>query len=138
MKQYLTFSENETRNLAKRLAKRLRGVIALSGELGVGKTTFVQGFAKGLGIREKIISPSFVLIRRHKIPKSKKMLFHIDLYRLDDEKQFNDLGLKDLLNDLNNLIIIEWAQKAKKLLPKNTTYINFESLDKARRKITIQ
>lgn len=134
MKQYLTFSEKETRELGKKLAATLHGVIALSGELGAGKTTFVQGFAKGLGIKEKIISPTFVLIRQHKIPKTKKMLYHIDLYRLED---FEELGLKELTDNPNNIVLIEWAEKVKSLLPKRTVWIKFEQIDENQRKVTI-
>ncbi|MEK7616957.1 MAG: tRNA (adenosine(37)-N6)-threonylcarbamoyltransferase complex ATPase subunit type 1 TsaE [Patescibacteria group bacterium] len=137
MKHYLTFSEKETKDLGKKLASKLHGVIALSGPLGAGKTTFVQGFAKGLGIKEKIISPTFVLIRQHKIPNSKKMLFHIDLYRLENEKQLKGLGLEEIRNDSNHISLIEWAEKAKDFLPKSTSYINFEALDETKRKITV-
>lgn len=137
MKQYLTFSEKETKNLAQKLAKDLRGVLALTGELGVGKTTFVQGFAKRLGIKEKIISPTFVLIRQHKILNSKKILYHIDLYRLDSAKDFKQLGIEEIWADPENIVLIEWAEKAKKILPKNTTYITFENLGESKRKITV-
>lgn len=138
MEEYITKSADETRLLAKKLAQWINhGVIALTGDLGAGKTTFVQGFAKGLGIKDKIISPTFVLMRSHKIPKSKKILFHIDLYRLEKISQFKDIGIEELLNDLNHLILIEWAEKIKKILPKNTTWINFKSLDENTRKIDI-
>lgn len=147
--QYITNSEKETKKLAEKIAKKYQSkrsvlVIGLTGELGSGKTTFVQGFAKGLGINEKIISPTFVLIRQHKIPKTKKMLYHIDLYRIDDEEQMKDIGIKDLLNDkqpafgrTNHFILIEWAEKAKEFLPQRTTFINFEILDNHKRRITI-
>lgn len=142
MKQYLTYSEKETKNLAQKLTKDLRGVLALTGELGAGKTTFVQGFGKGMGIKEKIISPTFVLIRQHKIPKSKKILFHVDLYRLESKQDLRLLGIEELWanpnhGSSNNIILIEWAEKAKSFLPKDTTYINFESLEETKRKITV-
>ena len=134
MEQYLTNSEEATKNLAKKLAKKLKGVIALIGELGSGKTTFVQGFAKGLGIKEKIISPTFVLIRQHKIPDTSKTLYHIDLYRLEN---FMELGLPEILSNSDNIVLIEWAEKAKNLLPKNTTFINFRTLSANKREIII-
>lgn len=126
MKQYLTNSGSETKDLAKKLAKQLTGVITLSGELGAGKTTFVQGFAKGLGIKDKIISPTFVLIRQHKIPNSPKTLFHIDLYRIDN---ISPLGLEELWLNKDNIILIEWAEKIKKFLPKNATKILIKKQD---------
>ncbi len=134
MKQFTTYSEKETKDLAKKLAKKLTGVIALIGELGSGKTTFAQGFAAGLGIKEKIISPTFVLIRQHRIPKTEKTLYHIDLYRLED---FTELGLKDLMEDPNNIVLIEWAEKIKDQLPQNTTYIKFKTLSETKREIKI-
>ena len=135
MRQFITSSEDETKAFAKNLSKTLKGVIALTGDLGSGKTTFVQGFAQGLGIKEKIISPTFILIRQHKIPNSKKILFHIDLYRLED---FTQLGLEEIINDPNNIVLIEWAEKIKKLLPKKTTYIKFQILENYKRKIILR
>lgn len=135
MKKYITNSEIETKTLAGKLAQKFTtGVIALTGELGAGKTTFVQGFAKGLGIKDSIISPTFVLIRQHEIPDSKKMLYHIDLYRLEN---FSNLGLPEILSNLENIVLIEWAEKIKTLLPTKTIYISFESLADNKRKITI-
>lgn len=136
MKNLISNSEKETKKFAENLAKKISGVVALIGELGAGKTTFVQGFAKGIGIKEKIISPTFVLIKQHKIPKPKKTLFHIDLYRLEKPSVL-ELGLKDLFKDPNNLILIEWAEKIKKSLPKNTTFIEFKSLGENKREITL-
>lgn len=138
MKKYQSKSDKETKQIAANLAKQFKcGIIALTGELGTGKTTFVQGFAKGLGIKEKIISPTFVLIRQHQIPKTKKMLFHIDLYRLENKKEFKNLGLAEILNDSNHLILIEWAEKVKNILPKNSIWIFFETINQKTRSIKI-
>ncbi len=138
MKIYETHSENETKKLAQNFAgKYKKGVIALTGDLGAGKTTFVQGFAKGLGIKEKIISPTFVLIRQHKIPKSKYTLYHVDLYRLKNIDDLKMLGLEEILSNPNNVVLIEWAEKAAKLLPKNTVWIKFEVIDGNKREIVI-
>lgn len=138
MKQYLTYSEKETKSLAKKLAKNFKdGVIGLFGELGAGKTMFTQGFAKGLGIKEKIISPTFVLIRQHKIPNTEKKLFHIDLYRLENTDEIKFLGLEEIWPDPKNIILVEWADKIKKILPKNTIKITIEKLEGNKRLITI-
>lgn len=143
MAQYLTSSEEETKKLAQKLAKIVRqahhgkNVFALFGELGAGKTTFIQGFAKGLGIKEKIISPTFVLIRQHQIPNTKKVLYHIDLYRIGDEKEIKNLGLADLINNSDHLILIEWADKIKRLLSKSTVRISIKIINATLRKITI-
>lgn len=133
MGQYLTHSEEETKQIADKLAKQLSNdVIALTGELGTGKTTFVQGFAKGLEIKEKIISPTFVLIKQHQVPKTNKVLYHIDLYRLENEKEFKSLGLEEIITNPNNLVLIEWAEKITNLLPKNTTWIKIKKTKDAR------
>lgn len=137
MKKYLSKSEEETTQIAGKLAKQLPyNVIGLSGELGTGKTTFIQGFAKGLGIKEKIISPTFVLIRQHKIPQTDKTLYHIDLYRLGGRDRFKDLGLEEIISNPNNLVLIEWAEKLKNL-PKDTTKILIQKIENKKRIITL-
>ncbi len=137
MAKIITKSEKETKNLAAKLAKELKGrIIALSGELGAGKTTFVQGFAKGLGIKEKIISPTYILIRQHQIPNSTKNLFHIDLYRLEEKSDILSLGLEEIFSDSNNIVVIEWAEKLE-TLPKNAFKIKIHKIAKDKRRIEI-
>lgn len=134
MGKYLSNSDTETKQIAAKLAKKgIASVFALSGELGAGKTTFVQGFAKGLGIKEKIISPTFVLIRQHKIPNTTKVLYHIDLYRIEETA---NLGLEEIWSDPNNIILIEWAEKLKKL-PKGTIKISIQKEELYSRLISI-
>lgn len=137
---YQTHSAKQTQNLAKKLAaKYLKrgGVIALIGPLGAGKTTFTQGFAQGLGIKDRIISPTFILIRQHPIPKTTHIFYHIDLYRLEEESEINQLGLEELLTSQNRVVLIEWAEKIERHLPKNTVKIYFEPVSENTRKITI-
>lgn len=135
MKKLITSSSEETKQFAANLAKKFnRGILALSGELGSGKTTFVQGFAKGLGIKEKIISPTFIIIRQYPLPAGRQELYHIDLYRVEN---FQGLGLKEILENPNNIVLIEWAEKIKDL-PKNTKKITIEKLDSDKRLITIE
>lgn len=147
MQKYETSSEQETKQLAKKLSRDIKNnIIALTGELGAGKTIFSQGFAKGFGIKEKIISPTFVLIRQHQIPASpasrlgepdtKKVLYHIDLYRLEDIKDLKELGLEEILSDPKNIVLIEWAEKISDSLPDKVTYINIQK-DGSKRIITI-
>ena len=138
MTKYTTFSDKETKLLAQKLAGKIKfGVIALFGELGAGKTTFVQGFAKGLGIKGKIISPTFVLIRQHPISGTKKVLYHIDLYRLNNMKGLKQLGLQEIWSDPKNIVLIEWADKIKNLLPKEVIKIYLKVVDANTRKITL-
>ncbi len=109
-------SEDETFRFAANFAKELKGneKILLVGELGSGKTIFVKGLAYGLGMKhyEEVSSPSFVLIKEYKI--NSKKLFHIDLYRIqeDDEFIFNDVY--ELIYS-DELVIIEWAEKLKRI-----------------------
>ncbi len=151
MKKYLTRSPNQTKKLGKRLAKsptflkrwgmRRKGalVIGLKGNLGGGKTTFLQGFARGLGIREKILSPTFVIVKRFKIKDLRfKNFYHIDCYRINNLKEILDLGLKKIISDPKNIIVIEWADRIKKLIPETGTWVEFELVNKNIRKIMIK
>lgn len=138
METYLSHSAKETKAIAYELAKKITsGVIALTGDLGSGKTTFAQGFAEGLKIKEKIISPTFIIVRQHKIPKTKKIFYHIDLYRLEDKQSLKGLGLEEIINHPQNIVLIEWAEKIKHILPKNTIWISFQPIDDQTRSITI-
>lgn len=131
---YQTNSAQGTLQLAKKLARNLPArIFSLEGELGSGKTTFVQGFAQGFGIKEKVISPTFVLIRQHKVPKTNLMLYHIDLYRIE---QIGELGLKEILSNKNNIVLIEWAEKLKEL-PKGAIKISIKKTGQTKRVFTI-
>lgn len=115
------------RELAKKILKEGRGkkavVVALSGELGAGKTTFTQGFAAGLGIRSRIVSPTFILMRSEELKKSEFGNFvHIDAYRAD-ARDFLKLGFKEMADDPSNIILVEWADRLKKILPKSTLWL---------------
>ena len=113
-------------------------VVGLVGELGSGKTVFAKGFAKGLGIKEIITSPTFVLLKKFKIKNLKfKNFVHIDAYRVEKVKELLDLGFKGLISDPKNVILIEWADRVKSILPKNYIQIKFKHIDKNRRKIWI-
>ena len=137
MQEYISNSDTETKKIAAKLAREGQGkIFALSVQLGAGKTIFAQGFAKGLGIKEKIISPTFVLIRQHQIPNTTKTLYHIDLYRLENLTDINQLGLKEIFSNPNNIILIEWADKLTKL-PEKTIRISIQKEDSNKRCITI-
>lgn len=113
-------------------------VLALQGELGAGKTTFIQGLAQALGIKEKILSPTFVLMKRFTIYDLRfTNLYHIDAYRLSGASDVKDLGLEEILKDKNNLVVIEWAERVKEILPKDTVWLEFEHGGEDNRKITI-
>lgn len=136
MAKIISNSAEETKQIAFKLAKKMLngGIIALSGNLGAGKTTFAQGFAEGLGIKDKIISPTFILIRQHQIPNSKNIFFHIDLYRLEEDT--TKLGLEEIFLSTNNITLIEWAEKLNHL-PENVIKISIKNLGYDKREITL-
>ncbi len=141
MKAYQTCSVEQTLQIASLTAQDYLdkgGIIALIGDLGTGKTIFTQGFARGLGIEEKIISPTFVLIRQHQIPSTKRVLYHIDLYRLENQPiDMVAIGIKELIDNPTNIILIEWAEKIKNKLPDNTIWIQIAKVNDTVRKISI-
>lgn len=100
-------------------------VVALEGDLGAGKTTFVQGFFKGLGLKRVPNSPTFILMRRTALSGKKfKNIFHVDAYRTDADS-FAALGMKEIFADPRNIVLVEWPERIKKLLPKNILKIRF-------------
>jgi len=138
--EFITESSQETKDLGQKIAADLVGgeIFALTGGLGSGKTTFVQGFSKGLGLTSRIISPTFILMRKYRA--SDKDFYHIDLYRLEKEvdKEVVNLGVTDIWGKPGNIVVIEWAEKIKDLIPKSAKWIFFENLGEDKRKITIK
>ncbi len=130
-------SKEETQEIAKNFAKDLKGgeVLCFYGDLGAGKTTFIQGLAKGLGIKQNITSPTFVLMKKYKTKKLN--LYHLDCYRLDSIDEARDLGIEEIWDNKKNIIAIEWADRINDILPKEKTDICFEHIDENKRKITI-
>jgi tRNA threonylcarbamoyladenosine biosynthesis protein TsaE len=110
-----TRSPWETRCLAERIAALLEpgDVVVLEGDLGAGKTAFVQGVAAALGIEEPVLSPTFVIVREYEGALS---LVHVDVYRLESPAQLADLGLEELL-DGTRVALIEWGDRVRALLP---------------------
>ncbi|MGI8420443.1 MAG: tRNA (adenosine(37)-N6)-threonylcarbamoyltransferase complex ATPase subunit type 1 TsaE [Candidatus Levyibacteriota bacterium] len=140
----ITRNFNETQKLGFNLAKRLKSgeVLALYGDLGAGKTTFMQGLAQGLGITKNIISPTFIIMRTYSVGTGDpgtgiSTLYHLDLYRIETEAEAIDLGLLDLMNDPQNIVAIEWPDKIENILPENSLAIYFEYLGDDKRKIRI-
>ena len=171
-KMRVTKNYRETQKLGENLAIQLRSeqakkvknrktavVLALSGNLGSGKTTFLKGFAKGLGIHDKILSPTFAILKRFAIPKKKikkepldsarcnsaelsqkskfTNFYHIDCLRLKNSKDILGLGFKEIIKNPENIAAIEWPEKIKSTLPQNIVLIKFKFLDEKGRGITI-
>ena|SRR5690348_17297724 len=139
----ITKSAQETANVGRDLALYLIGrgdvprLLCLHGNLGAGKTTFTQGFARGLGITSRLLSPTFIIVRRYDIPGEENQLYHIDLYRLNTPGQMDELGLEEIFSDPSAYVIIEWAERLKEL-PKKRIDIWFKVIDDETHEITIK
>ncbi len=116
----LTKNATQTKQLGARLAKRLRGgeILALYGELGAGKTTLVQGLARGLGIKKWVTSPTFILLNVFKISHRGRIKYfiHVDAYRLKQASEALEIGLSDYLGRPDTVVVIEWAEKLEEVL----------------------
>lgn len=138
-----TTSAKETKDFGREILSKLAAdkkplILALTGDLGSGKTTFVQGLAKGLGIKQRILSPTFIIMRQYS-EKTKTDFYHIDLYRLEKnvEDEMKNLGTDEILKDINNIVVIEWAEKGKKAIPKDAVWIRFENMGGDKRRIEL-
>jgi tRNA threonylcarbamoyladenosine biosynthesis protein TsaE len=139
MERFFTKNEKETQRLAQILAKEILKtpkqiktavVIGLEGNLGAGKTTFVQAFAKGMGIKKRLTSPTFVLMKKY------NNLYHLDCYRIKDSQDILALDFTEIISNSQNIILIEWVEKIKRILPKNRIWIKFKVIGKKERLIT--
>lgn len=112
-------------------------VVGMSGDLGTGKTTFVQSVAKHLEIKNKITSPTFVIMKKYKIKNLKgyKFLFHLDAYRLKNEKELLFLGWEDVVGNKEHLVFIEWPENVSKVIPKNSRHVYISHLKNEHRKL---
>ena len=135
--------------LAKEILRKKTGktalIVCLDGQLGGGKTTFLQGFAKGLKIKDKVLSPTFIICRKFKIPNRGsradlkfQYFYHIDCYRIKKPKDMISVGLEKIISEPKNIIALEWAEKIKKILPCGNIWVNFEFINKGARRITIK
>ena len=122
--------------MGRKFAAELIGgeILALTGDLGSGKTTFVQGLAEGLGFAGRIISPTFFLFRKY------PGFYHVDLYRFEENvaQEVENIGLTDIWGKDKNIVVIEWAEKIKDLIPAKANWIKFEDMGEDKRRITIE
>lgn len=134
---YITNGSEETKSLGEKLAKKLKpgDFLAFYGNLGSGKTTFIQGLAKGLGIKRRIISPTFIIVRHFSFKKGN--FYHIDLYRTETKNDLLSVGLDEIIEDKNNIIALEWAEKMNDFLPEKRYEIHCNYLDEDKREIKI-
>lgn len=128
MKKITTHNEKETYNLGVRLGRKCRGgeVFALIGELGAGKTKLTQGLAIGLGVKARVNSPTFNILKVYKTARrgaKVKYFCHIDAYRLNSGKDLAALGVKEFFASPETVTAIEWAEKVKKIWPRRVKII---------------
>jgi tRNA threonylcarbamoyladenosine biosynthesis protein TsaE len=132
--------------IAKKPAKKCGAcTIALTGDLGAGKTAFIQGLAQALGVKEKVLSPTFLIMRcfglsngngeAQKSPFS--ALYHFDFYRLSHPKEVLDLGYEEIMGNKEHLVVMEWADRFKNIVPKDAIWVKLEWLAPQKRKISV-
>jgi len=141
MERHVLTSPKETAKIAAALAKRVRGgdVVALYGELGAGKTTFAQAFAKALGVKERVQSPTFILMHEHRLKKKggPAYFLHADAYR-GDVAQFRAVGFDEYLGRPDAVVLVEWAERVEALLPKKRIEVRLRHLGGDRRGLTLK
>lgn len=151
-KTVTTHSYEETQSEGEALAQQLSGgsVVLLYGDLGSGKTTFVQGLAKGLGIDRRIISPTFVIVRRYALERKSqsakgkttaqnaKHFYHIDLYRTQTWDDLKGLGIDEVVRDQESVVAIEWPEKLGELLPGKRIEVHCAYKNETDREMQIQ
>lgn len=133
--EIITNSAEETQKVGREFSARLKpgDVVGLVGELGSGKTTFIQGVAAGLGIKGRVNSPTFIIMREY------GNFCHVDLYRLEEDlkAEMDNLGLFDKISGGTSIVLIEWAERIRNLLPKKTKWVSFKDLGENRRRIKL-
>lgn len=133
--EFVTKSEDETRKLGGKIGKAAKAgdVVTLEGPLGSGKTTFVQGFARGAGFRGQVVSPSFALTRRYLVRG--KTIHHLDLYRLAG-RDLPNLGLEEYFQDPKAICIVEWPEVAGEEIPADHLRVRFEHASETSRRLS--
>jgi tRNA threonylcarbamoyladenosine biosynthesis protein TsaE len=135
--EIISYSPEQTFELGNTIGRSLKDgdILALSGELGTGKTCFAGGLARGLGVDEnyQITSPTFTLINEY---PARCKLYHFDVYRLGNYSELDDLGYEEYISG-NGVVVIEWAEKIAEVLPAKAVFFKFEYLDEHSRKIII-
>lgn len=131
-------SLEDTGTLARKIADTINGgeILALSGPIGAGKTTFTKAFAAALGVAATVVSPTYTLLQPYELPRAIRgitTLIHIDAYRLENADELRAIGFEDFLHDPSKIILIEWAENVEKLLQGQKIYwLKFEITDRGR------
>lgn len=131
-------SIEQTKKLAQKIAKSLHGneVIALEGELGSGKTHFVKFLAEALGVDpQDVISPTYIYWREYQ--GDKFAIDHFDMYRIESSADVSSIGLEEVLSQGESVVLIEWADKIRTMIPKDALWISIENLGEEKRVFSI-
>ncbi len=138
--EFISRSPDQTTRLGARLGRYLTGgqIVALEGNMGAGKTVFAQGVGMGWGATTRLISPTYVLVRRHQRHQDSLMLYHIDLYRLNSVGEVDMLGLDEIMGDTGAVCLIEWPDRHSALLPNEYLWVHLRMLDEYRRSLVFR
>ncbi len=134
----VTNSPEETIELAKKIGRKLKNgdIIAYTGDLGAGKTTFTRGLAIGIGLGDIVTSPTFSLVNEYRANDCSSTLCHFDMYRIADSDELEAIGFFDYLSE-DNILAVEWSENISDVLPESTVYIKIMRIDDNKREIEI-
>jgi len=142
---HIAQSAQETQKIGQELADSvIKGdpsvpkIVCFYGTLGAGKTTCIQGMAKGLGLPSRLVSPTFIIVKRYTLGRNFQSLYHIDLYRIQKDSDIKNLGLAEIFNEKNSVSVIEWAERLGTLLPEKRIDVHMEITSGNERKIRIE
>lgn len=121
------FAKEVAENLIKKRRTKNAVVIGLIGDLGAGKTTFVKSFTRSLGVKRRITSPTFLILRRFGVKRGiYRNVFHIDAYRVGGKERLPDINFAEIIKNKSNIVLVEWADRVKRVLPKDTIWVQFK------------
>lgn len=137
MEEYISKNPSDTENIGKALGEKINDgvVIAFKGGLGMGKTCFTRGLAKGLGSTDTVTSPTFALINEYL--SGRLPLYHFDMYRISGWEDLYSTGFFDYIAE-GGVLACEWSEHIENALPENTIFVEFQRIDDLTRKITIR
>lgn len=138
---YISNNSDDTAKIGKKIAVRLKGgeVLCLYGELGAGKSVFTRALIHYFLPGIRVLSPTFIIVRQYDIEmNNKKTIYHLDLYRLTNNTEFQDLGITENFHQPDTILVIEWADRIKDILPAKRTDIIFKIIGENQREILVQ
>ncbi len=140
-KSIITTSPSETGKIGKMFGKKALSTVgpvffSLYGNLGSGKTTFLKGFAKGVGVKEEVTSPTFLIYKKYEAEEGKNF-YHFDAYRIEG-KDLSPLGFEGIIKEKKNIIATEWSENIEEKIPKEAVKISFSFLDPKKRRLIVE